>query len=80
MLHNFQHENQQTLKQEISISGVGPRLALSLLSFFNPESLAMTIASGDIDSLSMVPGLGKRLGCGRCLGTKTPLFYRHKCR
>lgn len=44
----------------LSISGVGPRLALSLLSFFNPESLAMTIASSDIDSLSMVPGLGKK--------------------
>ncbi len=44
----------------LGIRGVGPRLALKLLSFFTPESLAATIASGDIDALSRIPGLGKK--------------------
>ncbi|MFQ5861270.1 MAG: Holliday junction branch migration protein RuvA [Dehalococcoidia bacterium] len=42
------------------VSGVGPRLALALLSAMRPEELAVTIAAGEVQNLSRVPGVGKR--------------------
>jgi Holliday junction DNA helicase RuvA len=44
----------------IGISGVGPRLALSVLSSFTPESLGAAVSSGDADAFSAVPGVGKK--------------------
>ena len=44
----------------IGISGVGPRLALSVLSRFTPESLSAAASSGDVDAFSGVPGVGKK--------------------
>jgi Holliday junction DNA helicase RuvA len=45
----------------ISVSGIGTRLALALLSALNPERLVMAITSGDIDLLSQTPGIGKKM-------------------
>jgi len=44
----------------ISVSGVGPKLALAMLSAMSAEKLAMAIATGSIDLLTMVPGIGKK--------------------
>lgn len=48
-------------KNLISVSGVGPKVALALLSTLNPEQLVMAITSGDIDLISQTPGIGKKL-------------------
>ena len=48
-------------KNLISISGVGPKVALSLLSALSPEQLAMAITSGNVDIISQVPGMGKKM-------------------
>jgi Holliday junction DNA helicase RuvA len=48
-------------KNLISVSGIGAKLALALLSAFNPEQLVMAITSGDIDLLSQAPGIGKKM-------------------
>jgi len=45
----------------ISVSGVGSKLALVLLSAFKPEQLVMAITSGGIDLLSQAPGVGKKM-------------------
>jgi holliday junction DNA helicase RuvA len=42
------------------VSGVGPRVALSLMSRFSLELLESTIATGDSDSLSKCPGIGRK--------------------
>lgn len=42
------------------VSGVGPRLALALLSSLGVSSLQQAIANGDIASLSSAPGVGRR--------------------
>lgn len=47
-------------KNLISVSGIGPQIALSLLSNFNPEQLAMGIASGNIELISQAPGVGEK--------------------
>jgi Holliday junction DNA helicase RuvA len=48
-------------KNLISVSGVGPKVALALLSTLNPEQFIMAITSGDIDLISQTPGIGKKL-------------------
>jgi len=45
----------------ISVSGVGPKAALSILSSSTPESLAMAVVNGDERALTVAPGIGKRI-------------------
>jgi Holliday junction DNA helicase RuvA len=40
--------------------GVGPALALAILSVHSPESLQRTLADDDIASLCLVPGVGRK--------------------
>ena len=44
----------------ITVPGVGPKAALSLLSVSSPPALAAAIASGDAAALSRAPGVGKK--------------------
>ncbi len=45
----------------LNVSGLGPKLALAMLSTLNPEQLATAIATGNTDVLEMVPGIGKKV-------------------
>ncbi len=45
----------------ISVSGVGPKAALSILSATTPESFAMAVISGDEKALTLAPGIGKKI-------------------
>lgn len=45
----------------ISVSGVGPKAALSILSSAPPERLAMSIITGDEKALTAAPGIGKKI-------------------
>ena len=47
-------------KHLISVSGIGPKAALGLLSAFSPDQLVSAIINGNIDLLSQVPGIGKK--------------------
>jgi Holliday junction DNA helicase RuvA len=44
----------------ISVSRLGPKLALSMLSAMSAEKLAMTIATGNANLLAEIPGVGKK--------------------
>ena len=44
----------------LKISGVGPRVALALLSGLTAEDLAACVAAGDIAQLTRVPGIGRK--------------------
>jgi Holliday junction DNA helicase RuvA len=44
----------------IGAHGVGPVVALALLSVHSPAALRRVIASDDVDGLTLVPGIGKR--------------------
>jgi Holliday junction DNA helicase RuvA len=44
----------------IGVSGLGPRLALAILSAMDIESLAAAIATGNADLLTGIPGIGKK--------------------
>lgn len=44
----------------IEISGIGPRLALNILSRISPEGLKVAIQTEDINKLNTVPGVGRK--------------------
>lgn len=51
----------ETFKTLISVSGVGPKAGLSVLSELTPEQVAMAIASNDIKSITRAQGIGKKI-------------------
>ena len=50
-----------SFKQLIGVSGVGPKAALAILSSTTPEGLAMAVITGDEKTLTMAPGVGKKI-------------------
>lgn len=44
----------------LSISKLGPRTGLAILSIFTPEELRTLVLREDVDALTMVPGIGKK--------------------
>ncbi|MDE7399535.1 MAG: Holliday junction branch migration protein RuvA [Oscillospiraceae bacterium] len=50
-----------SFKQLISVSGVGPKAALSILSDITPSKLALCIATGDSKTLTKSPGIGTKI-------------------
>ncbi|MFO7773231.1 MAG: Holliday junction branch migration protein RuvA [Dehalococcoidia bacterium] len=48
-------------KNLISVSGIGPKAALGLLSALSPEQLVMAITSGNTDLIGQAPGIGKKI-------------------
>ncbi len=45
----------------ISVSGIGPKAAMSILSHNTPEGLALAIISGNEKALTVAPGIGKKI-------------------
>lgn len=45
----------------VSVSGVGPKAALAILSAVSPEALAMAVISGDERALTAAQGVGKKI-------------------
>lgn len=70
----------------ISVSGVGPKAAISILSASSPANLALSIITGDEKALTVAPGVGKKiaqrvilelkdkLAKGQAFGTETESF------
>ena len=50
-----------SFRQLISVSGVGPKAALAILSSTTPEGLAMAVITGDEKVLTRAPGVGKKI-------------------
>ncbi len=53
-------EEKRLFLQLISVSGVGPKAALSILSTTPPSQLALSIITEDVKTLMMAPGIGKK--------------------
>jgi Holliday junction DNA helicase RuvA len=61
-LYGFSSAEELALFQTlIGVSGLGPRLALTTLSAMNVEQLTMAIATGSVDLLTTIPGIGKKV-------------------
>jgi Holliday junction DNA helicase RuvA len=55
----------------VSVSGVGPRVALALLSALRPGDLATAIVCNDTELLSKIPGVGKKTAARLCVDLST---------
>ena len=44
----------------ISVSGIGPKIGINLLSFVKPNDFKQRIISGEVDSLTSLPGIGAK--------------------
>jgi Holliday junction DNA helicase RuvA len=44
----------------IGVEGIGPKAGLAILSSLSPEQLTLAIASNDLDTLTRLPGVGKK--------------------
>ena len=61
-LYGFVSESELNCFQMlIGVSGVGPTAARSILSAATPESLAMSIITGDEKALTVAQGIGKKI-------------------
>lgn len=50
-----------TFKTLISVSGVGPKVGLGMLSVLTPQQIAVAIASNDLKTITLAPGVGNKL-------------------
>jgi holliday junction DNA helicase RuvA len=61
MLYGFAtRDERETFEALISATGVGPKLALAMLSVHSPDALRHAVLDDDLAALTLVPGVGKR--------------------
>ena len=60
-LYGFATRDERALFDQLrAISGVGPKLALSVLSTFSPAQLAQIVTAQDASRMAQVPGVGRK--------------------
>ncbi len=57
----YTEQELECFKLLISVSGVGPKAAISILSELTPEKLALSIATGDSKAITKAQGVGPKL-------------------
>ncbi len=57
----FTEEELNTFKMLIGVSGVGPKMALAILSVLSPAEFAMSVITQDAKSITRAHGVGKKL-------------------
>lgn len=57
----FDKSELDCFKMLISVSGVGPKASLAILSELDPQRLALCIATGDFKAITMAQGVGPKL-------------------
>tara|TARA_B100001179_G_scaffold227856_1_gene211032 strand:- start:1983 stop:2585 length:603 start_codon:yes stop_codon:yes gene_type:complete len=60
-LYGFQTSRErETFLQLIGISGIGPKLALTILSGISPNKLRNRVIEGDVAAMTAIPGVGAK--------------------
>jgi len=54
------HDERAAFRQLLKISGVGPKLALTILSGMSVSELSHVVASQEVGRLTKIPGIGKK--------------------
>ncbi len=76
-LYGFATREQRALFESfLSVSGVGPKVALSLLSAGDPDEIRAAVAHGDTARLARVPGIGKKTADRLVLELKGKLDFK----
>ena len=66
-------EERRCFEALLGAHGVGPALALSILSALSPAALSTAVIEDDVDTLCMVPGVGKKTAARLLLELKARL-------
>ena len=62
-IFGFLREDEKALfKTLLGVSGVGPKVALALLSALTPQAFARALTENDVTALTKADGVGKKLG------------------
>ncbi len=60
-LFGFENDAEKdAFEKLITVSGVGPKVALAALSALSTETLAQAVATGDVAMITSIPGVGKK--------------------
>ncbi len=60
-LYGFADADERSVfDQVLTVSGVGPRIALAMLAVHTPDGLRKAVSGGDLVALTKVPGIGKK--------------------
>lgn len=60
-LYGFVDVDGKALFEQVqTVSGVGPRLAMAMLSVLSPSDVRRALSQGDVTTLTKVPGIGKK--------------------
>ncbi|MBR4030457.1 MAG: Holliday junction branch migration protein RuvA [Clostridia bacterium] len=54
-------EEKEVYQLLISVSGVGPKVGLAIMSVFNPDSFIYAIINGDVKAIAKAQGVGPKL-------------------
>jgi Holliday junction DNA helicase RuvA len=74
VLYGFLHaDERRCFEALIGAHGVGPSLALAILSSLSPASLSTAVLEDDVDTLCLVPGVGKKTAARLLLELKARL-------
>jgi Holliday junction DNA helicase RuvA len=73
-LFGFADTEERTLFGHLlGVTGVGPKVALGILSVLSPTSFRRAVATGDADAITVVPGVGKKVAARVILDLKDRL-------
>lgn len=62
VLYGFSSQDERGLFDLlVTVTGVGPKVALSFLSVLSSDAIRRAVASGDVAALTLVPGVGKKV-------------------
>jgi Holliday junction DNA helicase RuvA len=74
VLFGFAHaDERRCFEALLGAHGVGPSLALAILSALSPASLSTAVLEDDVDTLCLVPGVGKKTAARLLLELKARL-------
>jgi Holliday junction DNA helicase RuvA len=74
VLYGFAHaDERRCFEALLGAHGVGPSLALSILSSLSPAALSTAVLEDDVDTLCLVPGVGKKTAARLLLELKARL-------
>ena len=60
-LYGFTSDDERNVFELVqTATGVGPRLALAMLAVHSPDALRRAVSTGDLNALTLVPGIGKK--------------------
>ena len=74
VLYGFAHaDERRCFEALLGAHGVGPSLALAILSSMSPAALSTAVLEDDVDTLCLVPGVGKKTAARLLLELKARL-------